>query len=390
MGEHCRVKILFAESHDLDYQDPLGSHQYIRLFHADGHSCLWLGPAISPLHLFKADRVNRHRFKVWKEGIRKVEGIDWHIPLTLMPYYNLPLLRSRYAGRSHYRYCLPPVKQSLRQAGFGEVDILWCAGPVAVSLLELIPHRVSCFRLADRFDQFSRIPQSVVALQEELIAKADVVLATSRELCEYARRIKQDAVFYLPNGVSEFFFRDCGPAPADFPAGFKKVAVFVGTIDAWFDCELLEYAADKMEDFHFLLIGAVKDKITVRRLARLSLKKNFTLLGRREHAAVPQYLRAATVGIIPFQLTPLTHAINPIKYFEYLACGLPVVASPMRELLALGGALETYTDAPGFCRALRRAAEKKTEISAGLIEYAGAHTWQERYAQVKRILEERF
>ena len=119
------LKIVFAESHNLDRPDPIGSHQYIRLFQKAGNDCLWLGPAVSPLHLFKPDALNRYRFRVWRKGISEINGIKWLVPLNLLFYYNLPLLRSLYIGRNQYRYCLPPLAGQLKKP-----DLTWqtCSG----------------------------------------------------------------------------------------------------------------------------------------------------------------------------------------------------------------------------------------------------------------------
>lgn len=379
------MKVLFVEAHDLDYADPLGSHQYIRRFQESGDRCLWLGPAMSPLHIFKMDRANRKRFQVWAGGIRDFQDISWLVPLTLMPYYRLPLFGTAWAGRSHFRFCIPPLRRRLEKAGFAGPDLIWCADPVALGLLDLLPHRKSCFRLADRLDQFSRKPRSIVMLQDELIRRVDAVLATSRELYDYALQIKGKGVHYLPNGVSEYFFEQSGPPPEDFPSA-EKVAVFVGTVDAWFDCETLEYAMKRMPECHFLIIGAVKDNHVRERIESWKQYSNFTYLGRRPHHMIPLYLRRCSAGIIPFKLTALTHAINPIKYYEYLACGLPVVASPMRELLALQGPLYTYDDPDDFCRSLEAALAEQEAVSAKLADYARDHTWERRFQSVKEIL----
>ncbi len=381
------MKVLFVEAHDLDYADPLGSHQYIRRFREAGDRCFWLGPAISPLHLFKLDRANRKRFRIWFKGIREFQDISWLVPLTLMPYYRIPIFGTVYAGRNHYRFCIPPVRQLLKKAGFSEVDLIWCANPAAIGLLDLLPHRRSCFRLADRLDQFGRVPQSILALQDELIRRVDAVLATSRELYEYAVQIKGEGVHYLPNGVSEYFFEQTGPPPPDFPPA-EKVVVFVGTLDSWFDCESLEYALEQLPECHFLIIGTIKDNNVREKIYSLDHYDNFTYLGRRAHSQIPLYLRHCSAGMIPFKLTALTHAINPIKYYEYLACGLPVVASPMRELLALQGPLYTYRDPVGFCRVLEKAMEEKPAVSSRLVDYARNHTWERRFQSVKQILNE--
>ncbi len=397
------MKVLFAESHNLDRPDPLGSHHYIRLFREAGYKCFWLGPAISPLHIFKPDALNRHRYRVWREGGRQIDGITWLVPLIPFVYYNLPLLRSLAVGRNQYRLCLPAIEDQLKRKGFDEVDLLWCAGPVALSLLDLVPHRLSCYRLADRLDKFSGIPSNVGQLQKELIRRVDFVLATSRSLWEWALSVRKDNVYYLPNGVSRIFFEDEETLPDDFPADGKPVAVYAGSIDTRFDLNLLTCAVQKLKDIHFLLIGPLNFKKLSPGLQKLKIEGNFTWLGPRDYRMLPAYLQRSTVGLIPFKLNELTEAVNPIKYYEYLASGLPVVAPPLRELKEMGGPLHSYKNSNEFSIVIREALGKvqqeqgtesneghlelKTNIKANLREFALKHTWDSRFKEVMSIIE---
>ena len=383
------MKVLFAESHNLDRPDPLGSHHYIRLFKEAGHDCLWVGPSVSPMHIFKPDALNRHRFKVWREGGREIDDIRWLVPFSLLFYYNLPLMRSMAVGRNQYRYCLPPLAGQLKRAGFGEVDLLWCAGPVALSLLDLVPHRVSCYRLADRLDKFAGIPANVGELQKELIRRVDFVLATSRSLWEWAKAVREDHVYYLPNGVSEIFFEKAGERPADFPSDGRPIAVYAGTIDTRFDLDLLKYAVYELKDLHLLLIGPVTDNSLKAGLEKLAAEDNFSMVGSKPYQALPAYLQQAAAGLIPFKLNELTEAVNPIKYYEYLACGLPVVAPQMRELKELGGPLYSYSDSESFCRAVREALTAGRELTyrEELQQFALKHTWRSRFKEIENIID---
>ena len=380
------MKVLFAESHNLDRPDPVGSHQYVRLFHEAGHDCLWLGPAISPMHIFKADNLNRYRFQVWRKGVQVKGGISWLVPFTLLFYYNLLFLRSLYVGRNQYRYSLPPLKRQLNRAGFGIVDLLWCAGPVAYSLLDLVPHRVSCYRLADRLDKFSGIPKNVGELQKELIKRVDFVLATSRSLWEWACSVREDRVYYLPNGVSEIFFERELPCPADFPQDGRPVAIYVGTLDTRFDLETLQYAVKRMKNIHFLLIGPLTCAALETGLKGLDGEINFTCLGAKAYSDLPAYLQYSAVGLIPFHLNELTEAVNPIKYYEYLASGLPVVAPMMREMVEMKGPRSLYRSKDEFCTSIAGLLGQSAEQKDQLKEIAAQHTWRARYLEVEKII----
>ncbi len=380
------MKVIFAESHNLDRPDPLGSHHYIRHFHEAGWDPLWLGPAVSPMHLFKPDRLNRDRFRIWREGGRKVEGIDWLVPFTALFYYRAPLLDSLYAGRNQYRFCLPPLKGQLERRGFAKTDLLWCAGPAAYSLLDLVPHRLSCLRIADRLDRFSRIPASVNRLQAELIGRVDLVFATSRSLQKWAARHRDGGVYYLPNGVSDIFFTEYPEPPDDFPRTDAPVAVYTGTVDERFDLQALQLAVRQAREVHFLVIGPVTANKLIPGLEELKGEANFTLLGPKRYSLIPAYLGKCSAGLIPFVESRLTEAVNPIKYYEYLACGLPVAASPLPELTGMGGPLYPYRRAEDLAEAVRLAVKAGGKEKAENREYAAGQTWQSRFRDAEALI----
>ncbi len=381
------MRVLFVESHNLDRPDPLGSHHYIRLFAERGHECLWLGPAISPFHLFKPDRLNRERFRTWRGGIRRVDGIQWLVPLTLLFYYDLPLLRSPFTGRNQYRFCLPPLKSVLKKTGFFPIDLLWFASPAGLGLLDAVPHRLSVYRLADRLDQFDRIPSSVNILSEELIRSSGLVLATSRYLQQWAQQRGERKVHYLPNGVDDIFFEEQLSIPADFPSGDRPVVVYLGALDSRFDADLVAGAVKKNRGYHFLMIGPVTSGEVKEKLDRLEGEVNFSLAGPREHLLAPAYLRHSSAGIIPFKQNRLTEAVNPIKYYEYLASGLPVVVPPLRELVEMKGPACFYEDLGGLGGALKKAVKHTAAERRALVDYAKARSWRARFEQVMAIVE---
>ncbi|MGM0653487.1 MAG: glycosyltransferase, partial [Bacillota bacterium] len=242
---------------------------------------------------------------------------------------------------------------------------------------------------ADRLDKFAGIPANVGELQKELIRRVDFVLATSRSLWEWARTVREENVYYLPNGVSEIFFEEPGPPPDDFPADGKPVVVYAGTIDTRFDLETLKYAVHKLTEMHFLLVGPLTDLTLQPGLQELAAKENFNMLGSKPYHRLPAYLQKAAAGLIPFHLNELTEAVNPIKYYEYLACGLPVVAPQMRELTEMGGPLHSYRDRDGFTAALQEAVEagKDKACRDELRKFALRHTWRSRFGEVEKVIE---
>ena len=133
--------------------------------------------------------------------------------------------------------------------------------------------------------------------------------------------------------MSPTFRNACLPAiaaPADCAELKGPVIGFFGLIADWVDLEVIRYLASSRPEWSFLLIGEVQtDTSALRELP------NVHLLGRRKYQSLPAYCKAFDVAILPFVVNELTLAANPLKLREYLAAGLPVVATPLPEVLKL-------------------------------------------------------
>jgi glycosyltransferase involved in cell wall biosynthesis len=158
-------------------------------------------------------------------------------------------------------------------------------------------------------------------------------------------------MLFIPNGVNYQHFHD-GPRtiPPDYQSLRRPIVVYVGAMDAWFDYELVRHAAAQLTDASFVLIGPARQA-----RARLSGQANIHLLGPRPYADLPPYLHNADVGIIPFDVSShpeLVNAVNPLKLYEYMACGLPVVATAWEELIHLNSPARLATSPAEFVRHL--------------------------------------
>ena len=96
----------------------------------------------------------------------------------------------------------------------------------------------------------------------------------------------------------------------------------------WFDVELLRYAALQRPQFEFCLIGGYLEEI----FEQLKDLRNVHFLGHKDYTILPQYLHHFDVTIIPFVVNDLIRSTNPIKVYEYLAGGKPVVATDIPEI----------------------------------------------------------
>jgi glycosyltransferase involved in cell wall biosynthesis len=168
-------------------------------------------------------------------------------------------------------------------------------------------------------------------VEERFVAAADAVVASASDLVARLE-VSGRAVALVPNGVDETLFGgDPGPRPPDFPPGDGPVIGYHGSLYGdWFDWDALAAVAAAYPAARVIVIGDTK-------VAHPALPENVTLLGLKPQTALPAYLGRLDVGIIPFAVSDVTHAVSPLKAFEYLASGVPVAAPPLRALEGIDG-----------------------------------------------------
>ncbi len=381
------MKILMSE--ELQYSSPIhvGAQNYADLFVQDGHEVFWLGRTVHPLNIVRASmrsRLHKNLIASWQAGGTKVRDNFWtYHPLTLLPYRDFPFLSSKFAQEHTLQFTLPPVREILKRCGFERVEVLWLGQSLhSLSLARYVRYERLIYRMSDDYLQFKGIPSNMEKAEAEIIELADMVFVTSRKLYENVRANGGDKVLYLPNGVDLPHFDISTPVePMDIAAIPHPRVLYVGTIQEWFDLNLIIHAAKSLPNFSFLLVGPHMN------IERAAAAPNIHILGARPYAQLPPYLHHCDVGVIPFLKTPATDSTNPVKIFEYFASGLPVVSTNMYEVEQLHSpALITKT--PGeFSDALKEACNYGRG-HAEYLQFGRANGWQERYACIKeRLLE---
>jgi glycosyltransferase involved in cell wall biosynthesis len=254
-------------------------------------------------------------------------------------------------------------------------------------LAEALRQRWNWRIVYDCLDEHSAHPATgaeVIALEAELIRRADLVLASARAL--YARCSKTARrCELLPNACEYEHFARRGPGPNPLARVRRPIVGYYGALAEWFAPEMLEHAARHRPDWQFVLIG-LNSGADLRTIGRYS---NVHLLGERRYARLPAFLHGFDVATIPFRVTPLTLATNPVKLFEYFATGKPVVATALPEL-------EGYRE---LCYLAQNPAQMTAQIAEALderpgalaqrrVEVARANTGDARVARLAALLDE--
>lgn len=218
--------------------------------------------------------------------------------------------------------------------------------------------------------------------EDALLRCSDAVLTTSRLLDERVRPIARRTLL-VPNGTDFAHFNRRPSVLALDPGLARPVVGYYGAISSWFDVALVEEAARLRPAWTFVLVGSTVGA-DVSRLERLP---NVQLLDERPYAEIPSYLHAFDVACIPFRLTPLTQATNPVKFYEYLSAGKPVVSTPLPELAPYEGFYYPARTPREFVDQVERAlVDQSPQRESERIALALRNTWSERWARIDPLI----
>jgi len=229
---------------------------------------------------------------------------------------------------------------------------------------------------------FSTNESAMLSRERQLLAGADLVVVSSRFLENEARPLARRVV-RVPNACDFDAFAAI-PAPAAKPA---PVIGYYGAIADWFDSDLVADLAERRPDWRFLLVGSTYTAD----VSRLSKLPNVEMPGEVPYGDLPRWIERMDVLLIPFRRTLLTEATNPVKAYEILAAGRPLVSVPLPEVVALGDLVRLAETPEEMEREVLAAlASDSSEERDRRREFACGQTWAHRVGALVPALEQAF
>lgn len=259
--------------------------------------------------------------------------------------------------------------------------IVWTSDPRDLYFLDDLHPRFVCYDCMDDYALIAPSPALQQGLRRQelvLLQRADVVFASSASLARRCRENNPNVVL-VPNGVDAARFAGAPVIPADLAAIPEPRIGYAGSLAAWVNFDLLDALARSRPQWSIVLVGPVL-KGAEARIAALRELPNVHVLGERPYQTIPSYLSGFSVCLIPFVLDDLTRAVNPVKFYEYMAAARPVVATPLPELATYGDVCTLANDAPGFIAGVEAALAEPGDgaLRQRRLAVAHANSWQQR------------
>lgn len=307
--------------------------------------------------------------------------------LCPLPYRGRKLmLGARWVNSVNQSVISPQLRRLLRRLGF-ERPIVVAGAAHALPLIDALQPTLLVYHCSDDYTRQDDFPESFASLERDFIQRCDFVIATSEEL-HRAKAHMHANIHTVPNGAEvEHFASTQDPATTcaeDLATLPRPMAGYIGTIFRWIDQDMIVSAARRLPAWSFVLVGPVMTD--VRRLRALP---NVHLVGPRPYQVLPRYLKGLDVAMVPFVSHDVTLRASPIKFYEYLASGVPIVATRLPDLEPFAHLASLVTSPGEFAAAVEHAPQHNTPLARQVrMSEARAHSWESRFDRIERLIAE--
>lgn len=254
--------------------------------------------------------------------------------------------------------------------------ILWLTVPYHIGLVSQYQPDLIIY---DAVDEPKEEFASWAPYYPQILKKSNLIFASAQSIFDGLSG-RHPNVHLIPNGVDFQHFSQDQPKPNDLPNSPNLIG-YSGAIAPWVDWNLLDFAARENPAITFVFIG------TLFQMRKFPLQReNVKYLGLKHYSQLPGYLRNFKIGLIPFRLTEMTKGCNPIKLYEYYAAGLPVLATPLPELLAIPK-IHLEIDPQKFSNSLSTLITEGDLGHSERLAFAQENDWSVRARQISGYIE---
>jgi len=260
--------------------------------------------------------------------------------------------------------------------------LLFVLHPVWKSVAFQIENVKRIYDLMDLYSGFDNSRPEIVKDEEELIINSDIVITTAQNLFEHAKGLNKNT-YLIRNGCDYEEFNKLEKNGILDSLQDRPIIGFYGAINTWLDADILDEVIKANRDKYFVFLGAVNTGNVV----KLGKHRNVFFLGEVGHDELPGYLAYFDVCTIPFVLNDLIKSTNPVKFYEYISSGKPVVSVRLPELEQYSDICYLYDNAEEFSKYIYVALhDENVELRKKRMMIASENSWDSRVREILKLI----
>jgi GT2 family glycosyltransferase/glycosyltransferase involved in cell wall biosynthesis len=255
--------------------------------------------------------------------------------------------------------------------------------PYWLLLVYSLPNSRTVYDCMDNHAGFGNNAASILESERNLISQSDLVIVTSDWLREEVSG-KARSIALIRNAAEYQHF--CNPPLEVFAdEQGRRVIGYYGAIAEWFDVDLVRLVALDHPDCLVLLVG--RDSANV--ASKLADVSNIRFTGEVSYAELPYWLYGFDICLLPFCVNPLTLATNPVKVYEYLSAGKPVVTVELPEMVQFNGLVSIANGPDRFSASVTDLlqSEPDSQMQMRRKRFAEEQSWTHRADSLEQALE---
>lgn len=371
-----------------DWDNPFWTNKQhmATLFAKRGYRVLYvdsLGLRRPSLHGRDVKRIARRLCKAIPVA-RQVQPNLWRVSPLALPFHASATARTlnTHIVRMTIRWHLHRLQMNR--------PLIWTYNPVITDICTGIPNSGIVYHCVDDLSAAPGIDSETIAAGEERLGQvAELCFTTSSLLRENMQKLFPRVV-YEPNVCDLSFFETARinlTEPPELAAIPHPRLLFIGALSEYkVDYSLMEVVAHRLPEAHWVLVGPVGEgQPGSRKPPNLP---NIHILGPCVYGRLPYFMAHCDVAVLPATHNAYTAAMFPMKFFEYLAAGLPVVATRLPALAEFESLYFHADSADEFCAALQRVFTEERRDGVAIDQACRRHSWEARFARMETMLDQ--
>ena len=365
----------------------MSKHHFAR-FQSENRKVLYVEAPVNIMSFFTRTKVALAALNSFLSGPTRIKENLWVASyLYLLPYRGKKVFfGARWVNRINQWIVSKFLNKDVQSLKLNN-PIIFVGGAHSYDLLHLFNNSLILYHCSDDYTFVPTFPETFADLEKDLFKKCNMVITTAEELT-VAKAQYNSNIFTVPNGADIDFFlstQDSQTTINDQIKNFESPVIgYVGSIFDWLNKPWIKKAAEKYKEWNFIFIGPIETDIS-----ELKNIHNIHFYGPKEYKVLPQYLKGFSVATIPFVFNKVTLRASPIKFYEYLASGIPIVSSNLPDLKSFKDYAYLVDDYDSYEQSLFNAVNNDNhELKNKRMNLSKKYSWTSRFKMIDKIIDD--